>query len=73
VSRWLALPAVGTLEPGERHWRILRELLQSAQVSGPLVMGAALAALAIEHGATVHTTDRDFSRFNGLHVVGPRE
>jgi len=32
---------------------------------------AALAALAIEHGATLHTTDRDFSRFPGLEWTNP--
>jgi hypothetical protein len=34
-------------------------------------MDAALAALAIEHGATLHTTDRDFSRFPGLDWINP--
>ena len=71
VSTWLALPAVATLEPGERYWGILRDLLRSEQVSGALVMDAALAALAIEHGATLCTTDRDFSRFRGLRVEDP--
>ena len=32
---------------------------------------AALAALAIEHGATLATTDRDFSRFAGLRTLDP--
>jgi hypothetical protein len=39
--------------------------------AGPLVMGAALAALALEHGAILHTTDRDFSRFPGLRWTNP--
>lgn len=63
VSSWLALPRVATLEPGERYWEILGRLLHEGQVSGPLVMDAALAALALEHGATLCTTDRDFARF----------
>lgn len=71
VSTWLALPSVGTLEPGERHWEVLSGLLRSEQVSGALVMDAALAALAIEHGAILCTTDRDFSRFRGLRVENP--
>ena len=36
-------------------------------------MDAALAAIAIEHGATLCSTDRDFSRFAGLDWVNPIE
>jgi uncharacterized protein len=63
VSGWVERPIVTILNPGERHWEILRELLTTGQVHGPLVMDAHLAALAIEHGATLATTDRDFTRF----------
>jgi len=71
VSSWLAQPGVGIVEPGERHWEILQKLMKSGQTSGPLVMDAVLAALAIEHGATLHTTDRDFTRFAGLKWTNP--
>ena len=71
VAAWLAQPMAGILEPGERHWDILRALTQHGQTSGPLVMDAALAAIAIEHGATLCTTDRDFARFDGLKWENP--
>jgi len=71
VSSWLARRNAGIVEPGERHWQILRSLLREGQTSGPLVMDAALAAVAIEHGATLCTTDRDFSRFPGLKWINP--
>jgi uncharacterized protein len=71
VSAWLAQPVAGIVEPGERHWDILLNLLSDGQTTGPLVMDAVLAALAIEHGATVYTTDRDFSRFPGVTWVNP--
>lgn len=71
VSSWLAQPAAGVLEPGDRHWEILQTLLEGGQATGPLVMDAVLAALAVEHGATLHTTDRDFSRFPGLAWTNP--
>lgn len=71
VSSWLAQPTAGIVEPGERYWEILREVMHDGQAVGPLVMDAALAALAIEHGATLHTTDRDFARFRGLKWVNP--
>jgi toxin-antitoxin system PIN domain toxin len=71
VSSWLATPVAGILDPGERHWEILRELLDEGQTTGPLVMDAALAAIALEHGATLCTTDRDFRRFPGLKWKNP--
>src|SRR5688572_27269630 len=71
VSSWLAQPSAGILEPGERHWEILQHLTREGQASGPLVTDAALAAIAIEHGATLCTTDRDFARFPGLTWTNP--
>jgi uncharacterized protein len=71
ISAWLAQPVAGILDPGERHWDILRGLLHDGQATGPLVMDAVLAAIALEHGATVRTTDRDFSRFSGLKWTTP--
>jgi len=71
VSSWLDQPTTGVLEPGERHWEILRGLMREGQTVGPLVMDAVIAALAIEHGATLYTTDRDFSRFPGLKWTNP--
>jgi toxin-antitoxin system PIN domain toxin len=71
VSSWLAQPCSGVVEPGERHWEILRRLTRDDQTTGPLVMDAALAAIAIEHGATLCTTDRDFARFDDLTWTNP--
>ena len=71
VSSWLAQPTVGVLEPADRHWDILRVLARDGQVTGPLLMDAVLAAIAIEHGATLCTTDRDFARFPGLAWTNP--
>ena len=73
VASWLAAPAVSVLESGERYWEVLSKLLVNSQVSGALVTDAALAALALEHGLTVCTTDRDFTRFAGLRVLNPTE
>lgn len=71
ISSWLAQPAAGILEPGERHWDILRGLMGEGQTAGPLVMDAVVAAIALEHGATLYTTDRDFARFPGLKWTNP--
>ena len=71
VESWLARPAVGILEPSTSYWTILRRLLSDAQVRRSFVSDAHLAALAIEHGAVLHSADRDFLRFDGLQVVNP--
>ena len=71
IASWLVRPLAGILDAGERHWDILRRLLHDGQATGPLVMDAVLAALAIEHGANLCTTDRDFSRFAGLEWTNP--
>jgi uncharacterized protein len=71
VSTWLVRPQCRILSPTERHWDIFAELLAKEKAVGPLVMDAHLAALAIEHGATLATTDRDFARFSILRVINP--
>jgi len=73
VSKWLARPTVTLLNPSERHWQILRDLMTRGQARGPLATDAHLAALAIEHGAELATTDRDFARFPGLKFFNPLE
>ncbi len=71
VNAWLARDNVSVLEPGLRHWSIFSETLVDAGLSGPRVTDVHLAALAIEHGATLHTNDRDFHRFPALSVRFP--
>jgi hypothetical protein len=71
VSTWLARPQVLILSPGERFWTIFTAQITSAQIKGPLVTDAALAAISIEHSATLCTADRDFRRFDGLTLLDP--
>jgi toxin-antitoxin system PIN domain toxin len=71
VDGWISLSNVVLTSPTERHWRILSDLLPKSQARGPLIMDAHLAALAIEHGATLCTNDRDFLRLPGLKVEFP--
>lgn len=71
VTSWLNQPSAALMDAGPQHWTILASLLVAGQAKGPLVMDAHLAALAIEHGATLCTTDRDFTRFDDLRHVNP--
>lgn len=63
IDSWLEMPNVRILHPGPQTWQHLGAICTDADAKGPLVMDAHLAALALEHGAVIATTDRDFRRF----------
>ncbi len=71
IDAWLSQPNVRIVQATEDHWETFGELLSDGQCSGNLVTDAHLAALAIENGATLCTTDLDFSRFRGLKWLNP--
>jgi toxin-antitoxin system PIN domain toxin len=71
VDAWLAQPCVTVVHPTDRHSAVLRELLTPLGAAGNLTTDAHLAALAIEHGATLYSCDNDFSRFRGLRWTDP--
>lgn len=71
VDSWLAQPVVQIVHPGPRHWSILSALLKRARVAANLTTDAHLAALAIEYGAKVCSSDTDFRRFPGLRFENP--
>lgn len=71
IDEWLQQPCVTLVGPGESHWAVLRNLLLSEGTAGNLTSDAHLAALAIEHGCEVASTDHDFNRFSGVTVVNP--
>ena len=71
VDQWVKQPNVRLLGPGDNHWSLLRQMIVDGQVRGPLITDAQLAALTIEYGGVLHTTDRDFSRFPGLRWTNP--
>ncbi|HWJ51311.1 MAG TPA: type II toxin-antitoxin system VapC family toxin [Solirubrobacteraceae bacterium] len=71
VDRWLAQPSVTVVNPTVRHAAVLRDLLAPLGTAGNLTSDAHLAALAIEHGATLCSCDNDFSRFPGLRWEDP--
>ncbi|MCL4554158.1 MAG: PIN domain-containing protein [Actinobacteria bacterium] len=68
---WLALPRVVVVQPGPRHAEILESLVIESRASAALVTDAALAAIAIEQGAVLASTDLDFSRFPTLRWLNP--
>jgi uncharacterized protein len=71
VEEWLACGPVWTPLPTSRHEEVMRDLLQTPTMTSRMVPDAHLAALAIEHGLTLCSTDGDFSRFLGLRWENP--
>lgn len=62
----LAQPNCVLLLPTPRQWSLLARLCDQANIVGPLVSDAYLAALAIDHGCEIVSTDSDFARFPEL-------
>ncbi|MCL2543360.1 MAG: PIN domain-containing protein [Nocardioidaceae bacterium] len=71
LDEWLAKRSARILQPGERHAALFSQLLAQAGTAGNLTNDAHLAALAIEHRATVVTFDTDFDRFPGVRTERP--
>jgi toxin-antitoxin system PIN domain toxin len=71
VRDWLGCETAWIPQPGERHVEILGELLSVSGAQANLVPDAHLAAIAIEHGLTLCSSDSDFARFPGLRWMNP--
>jgi uncharacterized protein len=71
VMAWLACDTTWIPEPTEHHSETLDRLIALPGVHGNLVPDAHVAALAIEHGVTLCSTDGDFGRFPGLRWLNP--
>ncbi len=71
VDEWIEHPNIEILIPTSNHWTIFQNLIIEGQTKAALMMDAHLAALAIEHDATLATTDRDFQKFSQLKSINP--
>jgi len=71
VQSWLDQPVTRLVHATERHWTVLQECLASGQAIGNLVTDAHLAAIAIQHGCTLMSTDTDFAKFPQVKWLNP--
>lgn len=71
VDGWLGRPQTQILHPSTEHWRYLKEHLLELGAAGNITSDAHLATLAIENGATLYSTDNDFTRFKNLKWINP--
>lgn len=73
IEEWLDRPAAYIPVPSGRHRQVLATIAAETKATGNLVPDAHLAALAIEHGLTLATTDAGFARFSGLSTIDPTQ
>jgi toxin-antitoxin system PIN domain toxin len=71
VGAWLSCETVWIPQPTKRHAELLGEFLALPGMHGNLVPDAHLAALAVEHGLVLCSTDGDFARFRPLRWLNP--
>jgi toxin-antitoxin system PIN domain toxin len=71
VDEWLCLPSAWIPAPTSRHAEVLGRLVRGGSLAANLVPDAHLAALAIEHGLVLMSTDGDFARFPDLRWENP--
>ena len=71
VQSWFDQPCLRLIHPSDQHWTIFQRMLREGRAVGNLVPDAHLAALAIEHGCTLQSSDADFARFKGLKWNNP--
>lgn len=71
VEEWLACEPAWVPSPGSAHQGLVGDFLKAPWMTSRLVPDAHLAALAIEHGLVLQSTDGDFARFPGLKWENP--
>ena len=71
VEEWLDAPRAWVPQPSPEYRRVLGRLLRAHQAQSPLVTDAQLAALAIDHGVALVSSDADFARFAELRWIDP--
>jgi hypothetical protein len=71
VEEWLSLPHIHLVHPAQTHFQTWSALLKQIGTAGNLTTDAHLAALAIERGLILQTTDADFASFPGLKWNNP--
>lgn len=71
VEYWLDCPPVWIPAATEKHRTVCKRLYVSVAPQGNLVADTHLAALAIEHGLTLCSTDREFAKFPELKWENP--
>jgi toxin-antitoxin system PIN domain toxin len=72
LDAWLESPTLALLSETSDYWVILRHIVNSSRISGPMIHDARIAALCIQNGVSeLLTADRDFGWFHELKTRNP--
>jgi toxin-antitoxin system PIN domain toxin len=71
VGNWLSAPASRIVHPGEDHLRLVKVIAKANKLEGSDLTDAHLAAIAVEYGCPLATTDTNFPTFDGLKLINP--
>ncbi len=71
VEEWLDCEVTWVPGATDNHASILGRLIRRYDLRANMITDAQLAALAVEHGLTVHSADTDFARFSEITWVNP--
>ena len=71
VVHWLDAPVAWIPEPGPHYANLLGGLIVRHDLRANLIPDAQLAALALEHGIAIASTDTDFARFEEIRWQNP--
>jgi toxin-antitoxin system PIN domain toxin len=72
LDELFANPMVEFVGPTKKYWSTYSTILREMNISGDVVMDAHIAAMAVEYGATVASTDKDFRRFSDyVKIIDP--
>lgn len=71
IEELTARPTARPVAPGPEHLALFERLCRDSRATGKLVADAQHAAVAIENGCTMATTDSDYDRFPGLRWQHP--
>ncbi len=71
VTAWIDAPATWIPTETDDHATVLADLVLRHRITGDLMPDAHLAALAIQYGVEVVSTDGDFARFPEIRWINP--
>ena len=71
IKMWLSSPVVWSPTPGESHTTIMEKIVSTISLKPNDIPDAHLAAIAIEHGLTLCSTDSDFAKYPELNWQNP--
>ena len=71
VTDWLSLEPVFIPQPAPDHQHILGHIIKSSSITANDLPDTHLAALAIEHGLILCSTDSDFAKYRDIEWENP--